>query len=421
MTLVMSSAQGGGPWPSRVRSIVGELEPRLERAFDFAAGQVRTTIERYPDFFPIYTEGGRWKHRGELWTDWCGGFHAGMMWLIAGRTGDARWRRDGRALLAAAGAPPARPRGPRPRVHLPQHLSALASPDGRRAPPPGPDHGRPDAGHCDSTPGAVPPLVPGAGEPVHRHHDERAADLPRRRRGRRPRPVRAGRRALPHDRAHARPSRRLDGPRGDLRPGDRRSSSAQSTQQGLRPDSTWTRGLAWSLYGFGTVFGYTRDPADLEVARRNADCFLARCPDGLVPPWDFDVPDGPDRIADSSAAAIAASGLWDLAALTASGDPTGARRYRDADTDDPRLALHRPLRGLVHARLGGRPETRRLSLPQAARASTNRSCGAISSSSRPWPKCCPGSMPKSMPGNELLTALTARRGGQDATIMLQFL
>jgi unsaturated chondroitin disaccharide hydrolase len=104
----------------------------------------------------------------------------------------------------------------------------------------------------------------------------------------------------------------------------------QSTQQGLRADSTWTRGLAWSLYGFGTVFTYTRDPADLDVARRNADCFLSRCPESGIPPWDFDVPNGPDRIDDSSAAAIAATGLWDLAGLTAPSDPAGARRYRDA-------------------------------------------------------------------------------------------
>ena len=69
------------------------LQPRLERAFDFAAGQVRRTVERTPDYFPIYTVGGRWLHRGELWTDWCGGFHAGMMWLVAKRTGDGEWRR----------------------------------------------------------------------------------------------------------------------------------------------------------------------------------------------------------------------------------------------------------------------------------------------------------------------------------------
>jgi unsaturated chondroitin disaccharide hydrolase len=69
------------------------LQPRLEQAFDFAARQVRLTVERTPGYFPIYTVGGRWLHRGELWTDWCGGFHAGMMWLIAGRTGERWWRR----------------------------------------------------------------------------------------------------------------------------------------------------------------------------------------------------------------------------------------------------------------------------------------------------------------------------------------
>jgi unsaturated chondroitin disaccharide hydrolase len=104
----------------------------------------------------------------------------------------------------------------------------------------------------------------------------------------------------------------------------------QSTHQGLRADSTWTRGLAWSLYGFGTVFSYTGELADLRVAQRNAECFLARSPEGLVPPWDFDIPEGPDRIADSSAAAIAASGLWNLANLTSPYEPERGERYRDA-------------------------------------------------------------------------------------------
>jgi unsaturated chondroitin disaccharide hydrolase len=104
----------------------------------------------------------------------------------------------------------------------------------------------------------------------------------------------------------------------------------QSTHQGLSPRSTWARGLAWSLYGFGTVFTFTGDPADLDVALRNADCFLARSPLGLVPSWDFDVPAGPMRIDDSSAAAIAASGLWNLAALHDRTDPDRARHYRHA-------------------------------------------------------------------------------------------
>jgi unsaturated chondroitin disaccharide hydrolase len=104
----------------------------------------------------------------------------------------------------------------------------------------------------------------------------------------------------------------------------------ESTHQGLRPNSTWARGLAWSLYGFAKVFACTgRDP-DLAVAVCNADCFIARCPGSFVPPWDFDVPPGPDRIDDSSAAAIAASGLWDLAALMETREPAKATRYRDA-------------------------------------------------------------------------------------------
>jgi unsaturated chondroitin disaccharide hydrolase len=104
----------------------------------------------------------------------------------------------------------------------------------------------------------------------------------------------------------------------------------QATHQGLSAQSTWARGLAWSLYGFGTVFRLTGDPGDLRVAQRNADCFITRCEGSLIPPWDFDVPSGCDRIADSSAAAIAASGFWNLAGLTLPLDPARANRYRDA-------------------------------------------------------------------------------------------
>jgi unsaturated chondroitin disaccharide hydrolase len=48
----------------------------------------------------------------------------------------------------------------------------------------------------------------------------------------------------------------------------------------------------------------------------------------MVPPWDFDVPPGPDRIDDSSAGAIAASGLWNLAELTT--DAARRQRYHGA-------------------------------------------------------------------------------------------
>jgi unsaturated chondroitin disaccharide hydrolase len=127
----------------------------------------------------------------------------------------------------------------------------------------------------------------------------------------------------------------------------------QSTQQGRSADSTWTRGLAWALYGFTTAHrlasgGSCVTPgAFLEVARRCADCYLRRAPAGLVPPWDFDLPDVVPHLWDSSAAAITASGLWDLSEAVP--DPADQQRYRTAaltilDTlcSDKFLPLRRP-------------------------------------------------------------------------------
>ena len=50
-------------------------------------------------------------------------------------------------------------------------------------------------------------------------------------------------------------------------------------------------------------------PRFLATARRCADFYLRRAPGGTVPLWDFDVHDDGRQPLDSSAAAIAASGL----------------------------------------------------------------------------------------------------------------
>ncbi|MDR3636851.1 MAG: glycoside hydrolase family 88 protein [Isosphaeraceae bacterium] len=302
-----------------------DLRPRLEAAFDFAAEQVRATTERTPDFFPTYTVGGRWKRGAELWTDWCGGFHAGMMWLIAERTGERRW------------------------YELAQHYSQLL--EHRQH-----DRNVHDLGFIFLN--TYRPWYGATGE--SRLNDVlvnagRTLALRFNPKGRYLRSFVApeslfidimmnvpiifyaareagdpGLRAIAesHCRTTERTLVRPDG--GTAHEGifdlDTGEFVRQSTHQGLRADSDWSRGLAWSLYGFGTVYTYTQNPADLAVAERNADHFLARCPVGLIPPWDFDAPDGPHRIDDSSAAAIAASGLWDLSGLTA--DASRARRYR---------------------------------------------------------------------------------------------
>ncbi len=99
----------------------------------------------------------------------------------------------------------------------------------------------------------------------------------------------------------------------------------QTTQQGFRGDSCWSRGLAWSLYGFGTCYDLTRDPNWLEVAMLNADFWLSRAGDYGLAPWDFDAPPKgklSSSQVDTSACAIAASGLFNLARFA----PSAAQR-----------------------------------------------------------------------------------------------
>jgi unsaturated chondroitin disaccharide hydrolase len=67
---------------------------KLQDALEFAATQVRTIVERYPDFFPMYTQGGRWRHQGEAWTHWCDGFLPGLLWLIHIHTGELWFRQQ---------------------------------------------------------------------------------------------------------------------------------------------------------------------------------------------------------------------------------------------------------------------------------------------------------------------------------------
>ncbi|WP_042159479.1 glycoside hydrolase family 88 protein [Paenibacillus gorillae] len=86
--------------------------------------------------------------------------------------------------------------------------------------------------------------------------------------------------------------------------------------QGAAPDSGWSRGAAWALYGMANTFRYTADRAYLRAAQRVAHYFVANLPEDNVPHWDFraDVQlDNEPR--DTSAGAIAASGMLELAEL----------------------------------------------------------------------------------------------------------
>jgi unsaturated chondroitin disaccharide hydrolase len=112
----------------------------------------------------------------------------------------------------------------------------------------------------------------------------------------------------------------------------------QTTHQGLRGDSRWARGLAWSLYGYSKCYALTGNDEWLAVSERNADFWLARLPADKVPFWDFDAdlsqpaPWGAQK--DSSAGAIAASGLLDLANQTKSSEKAAGYRQTALATLD---------------------------------------------------------------------------------------
>ena len=98
------------------------------------------------------------------------------------------------------------------------------------------------------------------------------------------------------------------------------------TQQGWRDDSTWARGQTWAIYGFALAYQYTHKSVFLQTAEGLADFYLLHTPSHGIPPNDWDEPN-PAFPYESSAAAIAASGLFILSGLTQ--DPLRAKVYQD--------------------------------------------------------------------------------------------
>ena len=54
----------------------------LTDAMRFAQSQVKQLVSKHPDFYPMYTMKGKWKHDRPAWTHWCDGFLPGMMWIF---------------------------------------------------------------------------------------------------------------------------------------------------------------------------------------------------------------------------------------------------------------------------------------------------------------------------------------------------
>jgi unsaturated chondroitin disaccharide hydrolase len=86
-----------------------------------------------------------------------------------------------------------------------------------------------------------------------------------------------------------------------------------NTVQGYSSTSCWSRGQAWGIYGFTTMFRRTGEADFLATARKLADFALGALTEDNVPVWDYKAPQQPFDIKDASAGAIMACGLLDLA------------------------------------------------------------------------------------------------------------
>ncbi|SDE18592.1 unsaturated chondroitin disaccharide hydrolase [Paenibacillus sp. UNCCL117] len=121
------------------------------------------------------------------------------------------------------------------------------------------------------------------------------------------------------------------------------------THQGFRDGSTWTRGQAWGIYGFALSYRYLKQPELLETSKRMARYFLDHLPEDGVAYWDFDVPQTPESQRDSSASAIAAAGMLEIADLLPDSDPDKAFFRKAAEDAVTALYEHYSTRGEADA------------------------------------------------------------------------
>lgn len=90
------------------------------------------------------------------------------------------------------------------------------------------------------------------------------------------------------------------------------------THQGYSDESAWARGQVWGMYGYITMYRFTKDARYLSLARNIAKFLLnhPNMPADKVPYWDFNAPDIPNAKRDVSAASIMASALLELSRYT---------------------------------------------------------------------------------------------------------
>jgi len=174
------------------------------------------------------------------------------------------------------------------------------------------------------------------------------------------------------------------------------SYRCSSTQQGYSPFTTWTRGLAWTMCGYAEELEFIASLSDQELelmgkrekvegmmlraAEATCDYYLEQAAQDGIPYWDTGAPqlaklgDWPNKPSDpfndyepvdSSAAAIAAQGLWRFGLyLERRGkNPERAQHYRQAALaiartlfDEPYLSTGVQHQGLILHSVYHRPK-----------------------------------------------------------------
>ena len=116
------------------------------------------------------------------------------------------------------------------------------------------------------------------------------------------------------------------------------------THQGYADETCWARGQAWAIYGYTTLYRETKDKKYLDQAVKAADYFLMQTDkiSDHIPYWDFQAPDIPNAPRDASAAAITASGLFELSKYVAKDKNyfIKAKQLLSSLTSDKYLAKH---------------------------------------------------------------------------------
>jgi unsaturated chondroitin disaccharide hydrolase len=309
--LVLTAVQSlalAGPASARSSDFASQVRAAERRAAVRLTATERTTP---PGRYAYFTSGDRWKYAGA--QGWASGYVPGGLWLMYQMTGKDWWRRHAASRQAAIGAAPitsdslnlgalffpSYARGfdltgdSRFRAKALQAAIALA---GRYDPEVGAIRSRP-AGDFNVI---IDSLV--GSQLLWWAADHGGPALLREI-------------AARHAATVARDFIRADGSTWQLVSYDDATGAVKlkTTSAGYDADSMWARGQAWAILGFAAAYRETREELFLQAARRVTDRYLADLPADMVPFWDFRDPAIPDAPRDSSAAAIAASGMIDLA------------------------------------------------------------------------------------------------------------